>query len=147
MTSAWKSSPKTAKKNRTGPDPDWSRPQIIRTGKDRNRGLVFGLSQIWKFQDQEKTSLTSLNQSLHPRIALEVKPRYVQSFITFYSISTNKFCARHYTSSSTCPIFGRYQLSSSTTNNVVDHCQPPPRLSSLASPSHFLSAKGLKFCL
>jgi hypothetical protein len=48
------------------------------------------------------------------------------------------FVLRHYTGSSTCPIFGRYQLSSSTTNNVVDHCQPPPCSSSLSSPSHFL---------
>ena len=64
--SAWKSSLKTAKKP-TEPDPDCPGPEIPRTVKDRNRGLVFGPSGFWKFQDREKTGLTGLNQSFDPK--------------------------------------------------------------------------------
>jgi len=55
--SAWKSGPKTAKKPR--PDRDqttWDR-KFVGTGKDRNRGPVFGPSQILNFEDREKTGL------------------------------------------------------------------------------------------
>jgi len=42
--SAWKSGPKTGKKPRPDRDQTALGPQICRTGKDRNRGPVFGLS-------------------------------------------------------------------------------------------------------
>jgi len=47
-------------------------PKIPRTVKDRNRSPVFGLSQFQEFQDQQKTSWTSLNQSFYP----ETLPNY-----------------------------------------------------------------------
>ena len=42
--SAWKSGPKTGKKPRPDRDQTALGPQIHRTGKDRNRGPVFGPS-------------------------------------------------------------------------------------------------------
>ena len=52
------------KKTGTEPDSNWSGPRIPRTGEDRNHSLVFGPSHFQKFEDQEKTGLTGLNQSL-----------------------------------------------------------------------------------
>ena len=65
--SAWKSGPKTGKKPRPDRDQTALGPQIVRTGKDRNRGPVFGPSQFLKFEDRKKTGLTSLNWSLQPQ--------------------------------------------------------------------------------
>ena len=59
--SACKSSLGTAKKLRL--DRTWtgSGPEIPRTGKDRNRGPVFGLSLLGNFEDQLKPVLTGLH--------------------------------------------------------------------------------------
>jgi len=59
-SSACKSSLGTAKK--LGLDRTWtgSGPEIPRTGKDRNHGLVFGLSLFRNFEDRLKLVLTSL---------------------------------------------------------------------------------------
>jgi len=50
VSSAWKSSPKTEKRQ-TGLDQDCPRLEIPRTVKDHNCGPVFGLSQFRKFKD------------------------------------------------------------------------------------------------
>ena len=53
--SAWKFGPKTGKKPRPNRDQTtWDR-KFSGTGKDRNRGPVFGPSQFSKFEDREKT--------------------------------------------------------------------------------------------
>jgi len=52
--SAWKFGPKTGKKPR--PDRDqtmWDR-KFLGTGKDRNRGPVFGLSQFGNFKTEKR---------------------------------------------------------------------------------------------
>jgi len=72
-SSAWKSGPKTGKKPR--PDRDqtvWDR-KFAGTGKDRNRGPVFGPSRFWKFEDRAKTGLTSLNRSLQPQMQANLR--------------------------------------------------------------------------
>jgi len=56
LSSALKSSSKTAKKTRTRLDQDQLEPKISRTGKDQDYGQIFSVSRFSKFKDQEKTS-------------------------------------------------------------------------------------------
>jgi len=56
------------KKTETGPDQDRSRPEILKTDQDRNRGPVFGPSPFWKIKDRAKTGLSGLNRSLQTQI-------------------------------------------------------------------------------
>jgi hypothetical protein len=51
------------RKTETGLDLNQSRPEIIRTDRDRNHGPVFGPSSFWKIKDRAKTGLSSLNRS------------------------------------------------------------------------------------
>jgi len=60
------------KKTETRLDQTALGPQILRTGKDRNRGPVLGLSGFLKFRDRGKTGLTGLNQSLPPQTKVSI---------------------------------------------------------------------------
>jgi len=71
------------KKTKTEPDPDCWRPEIPRTVKDCNHGLVFGLSWFQKFQDWQKTGWTSLNQSFYPKTLPNYKLHPSNIHVTF----------------------------------------------------------------
>jgi len=125
--SAWKSSLKTGKKPR--PDRDqttWDR-NFAGTGKDRNRGPVFGLSGFLKFRDREKTGLTGLNQSLQPqtKVSISTHCQLIITLCRYYTTDSSKF--------ENCLTCGNCWIRSSLPDMVIDG-NHSPTISSCLSP-------------
>ena len=78
-SSVCKSSLKTGKRPEKDRTQDLSGPEISKTGRDRNRGPVYGPSQICKLENRKKTDSTGLDRSFSAVLRLFPSTKHMDS--------------------------------------------------------------------
>jgi len=111
------------KKTETGLDLNQSRPEIIKTNQDRNRGPVLGPSRFWKIKDRVK------DRSYQSQLVFSPLLEYLYfdwNKLNIFEIDESQQQIR-----------GKMLSVRSTTSNIVDCYRPP------SSPIVFIASHGL----